>query len=132
MCGPVCSSQLTTHRHALCAYKQASFHGFLNTLCHYSLNRLFATLRKPFHSTSSFACCTHFPFKIWLKLYFFSANPFLNFLLIQEQLATHLLIIPQHFLYTSEVSFFIVIAHLLVCFPYKMEDFCLDSHCTAR
>lgn len=61
--GPVYSSQLTSHSHALYAYKQIGCHSFINITYQYSLVSVSATLGKPFHFTFSFAYYNQFFFQ---------------------------------------------------------------------
>lgn len=130
MCGPVCS-QLTSHCHALYTYKQIRHHGFINTPYQYSSISFSSTLKKPFHSTFSFTYYTNSSFKVWLKLYFFCKT--------FSKLSPHLRTISNSFTYiTTALSLHFkskichLIGHLLVCFPYRTADFCLDCHCTPQ
>ena len=61
LCGPVHSSQLTSHSHGLYAYKQIGYHSFINITYQCSLISVSATLRKPF--TFSFAYDNQFFFQ---------------------------------------------------------------------
>ena len=93
LCGPVYSSQFTSHSHALYAYKQIGYHSFINITYQYSLISVSATLRKPFHSTFSFAYYNQFFFQDLDKTLFL--------LEIISKLSPHLKTISNSFTYIT-------------------------------